>query len=62
MNTKYISSSELKTSECSRVRSTGENFYVFNSRDETHLVFTENKNGVAIDKRLSLAIFRINRY
>ena len=38
MNTKYISSSELKTSEFSRVRSTSENFYVFNSRD---LVFAE---------------------
>ena len=28
VNTKYISSSELKTSEFSRVRSTSENFYV----------------------------------
>ena len=41
VNTKYISSSELKTSEFSRVRSTSENFYVFNSRDEIYLVFTE---------------------
>ena len=41
-NTKYISSSELKTSEFSRVRSKSENFYVFNSRDEIYLVFTEN--------------------
>ena len=41
VNNKYISSSELKTSEFSRVRSTSENFYVFNSRDETYLVFTE---------------------
>ena len=40
MNTKYISSSKLKT-EFSRVRSTSENFYVFNSRDEIYLVFTE---------------------
>ena len=34
VNTKYISSSELKTSKFSRVR---------NSRDEIYLVFTENK-------------------
>ena len=40
---KYISSSELKTSEFSRVRSTSENYYVFNSRDEIYLVFTEKK-------------------
>ena len=43
VNTKYISSSELKTSEFSRVCSTSENFYVFNSRDEIYLVFTEKK-------------------
>ena len=43
MNTKYISSSELKTSEFSRVRSTSENFYVFNSRDEIYLVFTKKR-------------------
>ena len=43
VNTKYISSSELKTSEFSPVRSTSENFYVFNSRDEIYLVFTEKK-------------------
>ena len=42
MNTIYISSSELK-SEFSRVRSTSENFYVFNSRDEIYLVFTKKK-------------------
>ena len=41
MNTKYISSSVLKTSEFSRVCSTSENSYVFNSRDEIYLVFTE---------------------
>ena len=41
VNTKYISSSVLKTSEFSRVRSTGENADVFNSRDEICLVFTE---------------------
>ena len=34
VNTKYISSSVLKTSEFSWVRSTNENFNVFNSRDE----------------------------
>ena len=38
--TKYISSSELKTLEFSRVRI---KFYVFNSRDEIYLVFTEKK-------------------
>ena len=43
VNTKYISSSELKTSEFSRVRSTSENYYVFNSRDEIYLVFIEKK-------------------
>ena len=43
VNTKYISSSELKTSEFSRVRSTCEKFYVFNSRDKIYLVFTEKK-------------------
>ena len=40
VNTKYISSSVLKTSEFSLVRSTNENFDVFNSRDEMYLVFT----------------------
>ena len=44
VNTKYISSSELKTSEFSRVRSTSENFNVSNSRDEIYLVFTEKKS------------------
>ena len=44
VNTKYISSSVLKTSEFSRVRSTSENFDVFNSRDEIYLVFTEKKS------------------
>ena len=43
VNTKYISLSELKTSEFSRVRSMSENFDVFNSRDEIYLVFTEKK-------------------
>ena len=43
VNTKYISSSVLKISEFSRVRSTSENSDVFNSRDEIYLVFTENK-------------------
>ena len=42
-NTKYISSSVLKTSDFSRVRSTSENFNVFNSRDDIYLVFTEKK-------------------
>ena len=43
VNTKYISSSELKISEFSRVRSTSENCDVFNSRYEIYLVFTEKK-------------------
>ena len=43
VNTKYISSSELKTSKFSRVRSTRENLDVFNSRDERYLVFTNKK-------------------
>ena len=41
VNTKYISSSVLKTSEFSLVLRTRENSYVFNSRDEIYLVFTE---------------------
>ena len=41
VNTKYISSSELKTSKFSRVRSTSENLDVFKSRDE--MVFTDKK-------------------
>ena len=44
VNTKYISSSVLKTSEFSRVRSMSENSDVFNSRDEIYLVFTEKKS------------------
>ena len=44
VNTKYISSSELKTSEFSRVLlRTRENSDVFNSRDEIYLVFTSKK-------------------
>ena len=38
MNTKYIASSVLKTSKCSRVRSTSENFVVFNPGDDIYLV------------------------
>ena len=41
VNTKYILSCVLKTSEFSWVRSTNENFDVFNSRDEIYLVFTK---------------------
>ena len=33
-------------SEFSRVRSTSENFDVFNSRDEIYLVFTEKKKQI----------------
>ena len=46
VNTKYISSSVLKTSEFSWVRSTNENFDVFNSRDEIYLVFTKKKRKI----------------
>ena len=56
VNTKYISSSELKTSEFSRVRSTRENFYVFNSRDEIYLVFTEKK------KQIFFLFYTIHRH
>ena len=43
MNTKYISSSGLKTSKFSRVRKTSENLDVFKSRDDIYLVFTDKK-------------------
>ena len=43
VNTKYISSSELKTSKFSRVRSASENLDVFKSRDVMYLVFTDKK-------------------
>ena len=43
VNTKYISSSVLKTTVFSRVRSTSENFDVFNSRDGIYLEFTEKR-------------------
>ena len=40
VNTKYISSRELKTSDFSRVLCTHENSDVFNTLDEIYLVFT----------------------
>ena len=43
VNTKYISSRELKTSKFSLVLRTRETTDVFNSRDEIYLVFTEKK-------------------
>ena len=43
VNTKYISSSALKTSECSQVHSTSENFDVFNTWDDIYLVYTGKK-------------------
>ena len=55
MNTKYISSSVLKTSEVSQVRSTSENFDVFNSRDDIYLVFTEKS-------KFSLDCIRFRRF
>ena len=44
VNTKYISSSVLKSLEFSLERSTNENFDVFNSRDDIYLVFTKKVN------------------
>ena len=61
VNTKYISSSELKTSEFSRVRSTSENFYVFNSRDEIYLVFTEKKANFLFILYNTRAFFQFTR-
>ena len=43
VNTNYIASSVLKTSEFSRVRSTSENSDVFIAQDEIYLVFTKTK-------------------
>ena len=43
VNTKYISSHELKTSELSRVLRTPENSDVFNTLDKIYLVFTYKK-------------------
>ena len=43
VNTKYISSRDLKTSQFSLVLRTREYFDVFNSLDETYLVFTSKK-------------------
>ena len=48
VKSKYISSSELKISEFSRVRSMSENFDVFNSRDEIYFVFTEKKSKLSL--------------
>ena len=44
VSNKYISSSVLKSSEFSRVRSTSEIFDVFNSRDDISFVFNSNVN------------------
>ena len=46
VNTKYISSRELKTSEFSLVLRTRENSVVFNTLDEIYLVFTSKKVNV----------------
>ena len=43
VNTKYISSCELKTSKFSFVLRTYENSDVFNTLNETYLVFTSKK-------------------
>ena len=43
VNTKYISSRELKTSKFSFVLRTHENSDVFNTLDEIYLVFTSKK-------------------
>ena len=60
MNTKYISSSELKTSKFSRMRSTSENLDVFKSRDEIYLVFTD-KNFLFILYNTQLRHFPIHK-
>ena len=44
VNTKYISSSELKTSECLLVLRTRKNVDVFNTLDEIYLIFTPKKS------------------
>ena len=59
VNTKYISSSELKTLEFSRVRSTSENVYFFNPRDEIYLVFTPKKSFFYI--YIYMGIFQFTR-
>ena len=60
VNTKYISSSELKTSEFSRVSSSSENSDVFNSLNEIYLVLTSKKQISAIYfKWLNLAVVQI---
>ena len=43
VNTKYISSSAMKKSVFSRVRSTSENADIFTALDEIYLVFAEKK-------------------
>ena len=55
VNTKYILSSVLKTSELSRVRSTSENFDVVNSRDDIFLALTEKK-------KFSFCFIRFRRF
>ena len=58
MNTKNISSSVLKTSEFSRVRSTSENSDVFNTQDDIFLVFIEKKvNFIFIFLYVTLAMY-----
>ena len=44
VNTKYISSSGLKTSEFSRVRRMSENVNVIDFQDDIYLVFTGKKS------------------
>ena len=61
VNTKYISSSELKTFEFSRESSTSENVYVFNPRDEIYLVFTEKKSKLYFYFIQYMGIFQFTR-
>ena len=61
VNTKYISSSELKTLEFSRVRSTSENVYFFDPRDEIYLVFTEKKSKFSFYFIQYMGIFQFTR-
>ena len=49
------------SSEFSRVRSTSEKFYVFNSRDEIYLVFTEKKRKFSFYLIQYTGIFQFTR-
>ena len=58
MNTKYNSSSELKTSEFARVRITSENYYVFNSRVENIIISVFSVNSRV--ENIIISVFSVN--